>query len=194
MQIESTRDGVGLFFLVAQLLLTPFLVPEWSFAHLAEPVYLAALAAILTSLLVLGLRATGRRGSNLERQALALFLAGMPLIYLASWALKPEPGWLAIELGGLVVYATLALLGWTRSVWFLAIGIAAHGLLWDAWHLGRTPFVPDWYALGCLLVDVGLGIYVATEVPRFRPRGRRSVAILPEQIQAGTQRADLRAE
>jgi hypothetical protein len=194
MRIESTRDGVGLFFLVAQLCVTPFLVPEWSLAHLAEPVYLATLASIVTSVLILGLRALGRRGSGLERQALALFLAGMPVIYIASWALKPEPGWLAIELLGLCVFAALAFLGWTRSVWFLAGGIAAHGLFWDAWHHGRVTFVPDWYALGCFLVDVGLGIYVATEVPRFRSRGRRSVAILPEQIQTGAQRPDLRAE
>lgn len=194
MRIESPRDGVGLLFLVAQLVATPLVVPDWAFSHLWQPVYVAAIASILTSLLILGLRVSGRRGSGLERQALALFLAGMPLIYLASWALAPEPGWLGIELVGLVVYGTLAFLGWKRSVWFLAAGIAAHGVFWDAWHHGRVGFVPDWYAVGCFIVDVGLGIYVATEVPRFEEQRRGSVAVLPEQIETGTQRPDLRAQ
>jgi hypothetical protein len=181
MRIESTRDALGLFFLVAELAVTPFIVPDWSLAHLVEPPYLAALASIITSLLILGLWIAGKRGSQLERQVLALFLAGMPVIYLASLALEPQPGWLAIELVGLVLFVGLAFLGWTRSVWFLAGGIAAHGVFWDAWHHGRVEFVPSWYTLGCFIVDVGLGIYVATQVPRFRLRAiSRRAAYSPQ--------------
>lgn len=158
MRSETLRDALGLCFLVLQLIATPFLVPEWKLAHLTEPVYLATVASILVSLLILGLRIAKRRGSDLERHALASFLAGMPIIYIASWVRRPEPGWLAIESVGLVVFVAWAYLGWRRSVWFLATGIVAHGLSWDAWHLGRVAFVPDWYALGCFIVDVGLGI------------------------------------
>jgi hypothetical protein len=193
MRVESTRDGLGLLFLVVQLVMTPFLVPAWTLGQLGTPVYVATVASILTSLFLLVLRAFGERGSALERRALALFLAGMPVIYVASWALEPAPGWLTIELVGVVVFVALAYLGWTRSIWFLAAGIAGHGVFWDAWHHGRTPFVPDWYALGCFLVDVGIGAYVACEAPRFE-RPRPSVAILPEQIESGAQRADLGAK
>ena len=46
------------------------------------------------------------------------------------------------------------------SPWFLAIGLLAHGLAWDLWHLdGRV--VPRWYGWACALVDVGLALLVS---------------------------------
>ena len=78
-----------------------------------------------------------------------------------------------------MIFAVLAVAGLRGSGWYLAVGIAAHGLAWDLWHHGRTTFIPDWYTIGCLIVDVGWGLYAASRVAvwdaessrleRFRP-------------------------
>jgi hypothetical protein len=61
----------------------------------------------------------------------------------------------------------LALLGWKRSPWFLAVGIATHGIAWDAWHFKTSPFIPDWYCVFCLAIDLTLAVYVALRVRRY---------------------------
>jgi hypothetical protein len=175
--IGRARDVAGLACLYAQLLAAWWILPDHSLAHAGDPVHLAAFAGIATSIAIAMLRCAGIRGSSAERILLALFLGGMPFVYVASWLVAPEPGWLAIELVGIGVYVPLAVLGMTRSAWFLAVGIIAHGLGWDLWHHGRTTFVPDWYTVGCLVADVGIGLYTATQVPRFdrKPEPRHAV-------------------
>jgi hypothetical protein len=96
---------------------------------------------------------------------LALFLLGMPTVYLGSLALHGgNRSWLTTELIGQIAFATLAIAGLRGSGWILVAGLAAHGLAWDLWHHGRTPFMPDWYAVGCLIVDVGWALYAASRV------------------------------
>jgi hypothetical protein len=176
------RDLAGLACLYAQLVASWWIVPDWSLSHVGEPVFLAAIGGVATSVSIALLRLSGMRGSSAERALLALFLGGMPFVYVASWLVAPEPGWLGIELVGVMIFVPLAVLGATRSAWYLAGGIAAHGLLWDVWHHGRTTFVPDWYTIGCLVADVGIGLYTATQVPFFRrdhdpvPAGARPFA------------------
>ncbi|MDX2166030.1 MAG: hypothetical protein SF182_03170 [Deltaproteobacteria bacterium] len=170
------RDLVGFAFLYAQLLSTFWLVPDWSPAHLLQPVYLAAVGGIVTTFAITGIRVSGRRGSVIERLLLAVFLAGMPLIYLSSWLLAPQSGWLAGELLGVAWFVGLAIAGWRGSIWWLAIGIAAHGVGWDLWHYRHATFIPNWYAVGCLLTDLSLGLYVATQAPAFaRPSAPHAV-------------------
>jgi hypothetical protein len=175
------RDLGGLACLYAQLIASWWIVPDWSLSHLGEPVFLAAIGGIATSVSIALLRLSGMRGSSAERALLALFLGAMPFVYVASWLVSPEPGWLGIELVGVMIFVPLAVLGATRSAWFLAGGIAAHGLLWDVWHHGRTSFVPDWYTIGCLVADVGIGLYTATQVPFFR-RDHDPVAASPRPL------------
>jgi hypothetical protein len=160
-------DLVGFAFLYAQLASTFWLVPDWSLSHLGEPAFQAAAGNILAGAAITAIRFSGRRGSDAERLLLAVFLAAMPLIYLSSWFLAPQPGWLAGELVGVVIFGTLAVLGWRGSIWWLALGIAAHGLFWDLWHYDRATFIPNWYALGCLITDVSLGVYVALQAQAF---------------------------
>ena len=161
-----SRDVVGLVALVVSVVAVLPLFPDVPWRHLAEPSYQAALALMVTAAVILGQRARGRRGSAFERWWLALFLAGMPLVYLADWAVAGSAhtvGWLGVELAGFVIFASLAVLGVRRSPWFLVAGIVGHGLGWDLWHHG-VGFVPDWYATGCLVADLGLGVYAATQV------------------------------
>jgi hypothetical protein len=153
--------------LYAQLLTTG-LVPEWSARHFAEPVYLAVIANAAAVAFITLVRVTRSRGSRAERTTLALFLAGMPLIYLSSWLLSPEPGWLWVEVLGVAIFTTLAWLGSERSPWFLALGILAHGVLWDVWHHDRTSFIPNWYAIGCAITDFAVAFYAAVQVPWFK--------------------------
>jgi hypothetical protein len=72
-----------------------------------------------------------------------------------------------IELLGLVVYVALAVLGLKVSPWFLVVGIAAHGLAWDSWHY-HSAYIPNWYAIACLLADIGLSVYIAARIPAWR--------------------------
>ena len=106
----------------------------------------------------------GQRASTFERVWLAGFLAGMPLVYVASWVVRGGgTGWLAIELLAVPAYGVLAILGLKRPL-LLAIGIAAHGLLWDAWHLASTPVIPRWYAGACLAADVAIAVYFGLRI------------------------------
>jgi hypothetical protein len=87
-----------------------------------------------------------------------------------------HPVWLWVELFGLPVYAGLAVAGLKRSPWFLVAGIAAHGVGWDSWHYLNAAYIPTWYVTGCLLVDVSLGLYLATRVPAWRDWERTRTA------------------
>ncbi len=163
----TTRDVMAFTFLYAQLFAAQWLVPDWSLAHLVEPVYQASAAVVVTVVGITLIRLSGRRGSWSERLLLALFLGAMPFVYVLSYLRAPQPGWLPIELFGIVLYVVPAVLGMRRSAWYLAGGILAHGLLWDLSHFDHTAFIPNWYAIGCLIADIGLGVYAALQVPAF---------------------------
>ncbi len=163
--------------LAAATALTAFtltLVPSWSGA-LADPCHQAAIAAAATIVILFATRLIGPRAIPFERTLMAAFLIAMPLVYVASWLTTGGGAtmWLWIEIAGVPVYAALAILGLKRSPWFLVAGIAAHGVAWDAWHLGSA-YIPDWYAIGCLLVNVGMSLYVAARIPAWRAAPVRS--------------------
>lgn len=110
-------------------------------------------------------RATPHSQLAAERFVLAAFLGGMPVVYFAQYLAtdgNAQPGgWLWLELAGILIFVTLAVLGLKTSPWFLVIGIVAHGLGWDSWHYRNSPYIADWYSTGCLLVDITIGAYAA---------------------------------
>jgi len=163
--LERMALGLATVLTVAAL----YVVPAWT--DLLDPSILATIAGAVTLILVYVARWRGDAGVAFERGLLALFLAGMPVVYLARWfAFRPEnspPAWLAVELAGLGIFGLLAVLGLKRSPWFLAIGIVGHGIVWDVSHV-TAPFMPSWYWIMCLLVDVGLGLYAAARIPSWR--------------------------
>lgn len=138
------------------------LVPDLTRATLLHPTFAAVLTAVLLLVWLLALRPAPRD----ELRALAAFLFLMPTVYLAAFALdwflngRGELVWLMIEAAGQIVFAVFALLGVRRGPGWLAAGILLHGIGWDLWHYGLTAYMPDWYALACLAVDVGWSIYV----------------------------------
>ena len=151
---------------------TLYMVPSWQ--ALGDPFLLGAVGGAVT---VVCLWVTRWRGAlKFERAWLAVFLVGMPLIYVMGWFVARDhaaSSWLWVELLGLAIYAAFAVLGLKKSAWFLVIGIAGHGIAWDAWHYKDSAYVPDWYAVACLLVDLALGAYVAVRVPAYREARRR---------------------
>jgi hypothetical protein len=139
-----------------------YLVPSWHDEYF-EPCHMAMIASGVLIVLLYVARWMGPSGTAIERTALTIFLAGMPLVYMA----RSEREWLWLEGVGLVIFGACATLGMKRSVWFLAAGIAAHGIAWDSWHyFGVSPFMPSWYTLGCLLVDIGIGAYAGVRAAR----------------------------
>lgn len=144
------------------------LAPESPLLHPLLPPYFATLAAVLVAAQLVVLRLLPRRRVRLEKLVLALFLGAMPLIYLwAAW-LANEAGAMKLEAVGLLLFGSLAIWGWLRSPAIIAAGIVAHGVAWDAWHHGHSAYMPDWYALGCLLVDLALGLLVFTQLRAYR--------------------------
>jgi hypothetical protein len=146
-------------------------VPSWENA-LTDVRLQAAIFAGATIVVLLVTRFLGSAGIAIERAWTAVFLAGMPVVYIVSWLVAKggaaHPAWLSVELLGLPVYAGLAVAGLRRSPWFLVAGIAAHGLGWDSWHYLNAAYIPIWYVTACLLVDLGISLYLATRVPAWR--------------------------
>jgi hypothetical protein len=147
-----------------------YLAPSWQ--GILTDVCLQAMAISgATIVLLYGTRLLGGRGIAIERVVLALFLAAMPVVYILRWLMARDgagSGWLGAELFGFVIFAAVALMGLKVSPWYLAGGIAAHGIAWDSWHYSiHETYMPHWYAIACLLVDVGLGMYVAARIPAY---------------------------
>ena len=141
--------------LVAATASLAWIVPESPFAHLDDPSHWGVLGYLGCVGALAGRWWRGRLRP--PRRLLAIFLTGMPLVYLANWLRwGGDPTWLGIETVGLILFGTAAWLGCSRSGLLLASGIATHAV-WDAAHLGGPSFVPDWYATGCAIVDVALG-------------------------------------
>jgi hypothetical protein len=157
----SRKDMAGLVALGICTILTLALVPGASLMRPVTPPDQAIYGFLLT-LVALGLfRALGRVRS--ERIWLAVLLALMPVVYIRSGLAQDPPANLTIELVGLALFVGLAIGGILQSPWLLVLGLLAHGLAWDIWHLDGA-VVPRWYALACVAVDIGLAAYAATRV------------------------------
>ena len=141
-----------------------------------DPCLLAAVATVVIVVFLWATRWQGLRGVSFERNLLAAFLVGMPLVYVARYLFastgRAANHWLWIEVLGVIIFAALAVLGLKRSPWFLAIGIVAHGLAWDSWHYRNSTYIPEWYAIACLAVDLALSAYVAARVPAYQRASR----------------------
>ncbi len=151
------REAFVVVGLIAQQAYVVATVPP-SALHLTEPTTLATVAAIVVTAYLLA-SVVAPALAAWRRLALALFLGGMPLVYVASALRHGDVRDLLVELPGLVVFGGLAIAGYLRAPWLLGAGIIAHGVAWDAWHHGHSAYVPDWYSAGCLVADLGVGLF-----------------------------------
>ena len=69
---------------------------------------------------------------------------------------------LVIESIIMLGFAAFAVLGFKRSLWLAAAGLAAHGIM-DSFHahIVTNPGVPEWWPGFCLGYDVGAGFWLA---------------------------------
>jgi hypothetical protein len=171
---QALKDVLAILALVGSCIVACFLVPDLPWRHLGEPAYGGALSALFVLAAIFIARLFGPRGARAERIIFALFLIGMPQVYLGGWVRAGSfiGPWLWLELLGAAIFTTLGILGVFRSPYLLVIGIAGHGIFWDAWHYHRVNYIPDWYAIGCLVVDIGFALYALSRVPFWRAHGR----------------------
>ena len=162
-------ERIALIFMTILTAFGLYQVPSWSSSFL-DPCHLASIACGVTVACLYATRFLGTKALMIEPILLTLFLAGMPLVYIASWLVTggASSAWLGVEILGLPLYVSLAVLGLKRSPWFLVVGIAAHGIAWDSWHYSHSAYIPNWYAIGCLLADVSISTYIATRIPTWR--------------------------
>jgi hypothetical protein len=146
------------------------IVPGAAWTDLATPETRALYAYFVALIALAWCQRTSR--FRAEQIVLALFLAGMPLIYLEAYLVRGGP--IVPELLGLVLFGVLAALSLWRSPWFAVGGLALHGLGWDLWHLDSP--VPAWYAIACAAIDVALAVHAAARVTQRR----RASDTLPE--------------
>jgi hypothetical protein len=140
------------------------LAPESPFAHLESPPYTATVGAAIAGIALMVIRFLMRRNLQLEKFVLAVFLAAMPVIYLWSALEAGDSNGIMLESLGIVIYGGLAVFGLFKSPLALGLGIAAHGLIWDWLHHNRSAYIPNWYSLGCLIVDVAFALLVLTQI------------------------------
>lgn len=141
-----------------------------------DPCLIAAAASVV---IVTRLWLTRWRVSHaviFERNLLTGFLVAMPLVYVSRYLFastgRAATYWLWVEVLGTLIFTALAVLGVTRSPWYLAIGMVLHGVAWDTWHYRNSTYIPDWHAIACLAVDLAFGAYVAARVPAYRRASR----------------------
>ena len=141
-----------------------------------DPFLLAAGTTVVLLAFLWVTRWLGSHAVIFERNLLAAFLVGMPLVYVTRYLFAStghaQNFWLWVEVLGIPIFAALALLGVKRSPWFLAIGMLLHGLGWDTWHYRNSAYIPDWYAIACLAADLAFGTYVAARVPAYQRASR----------------------
>lgn len=140
------------------------LVPGAAWQDFAKAEMLAAIAAVVVALALLGLRLLPVRRPGLERFIYAAFLAGMPFIYVAAALLQGDTPGLPIELIGVPLFVGLAAYGYYRSFLVIGLGIIAHGIGWDLWHHGAATSIASWYPAACLLADLTLGFLALTQL------------------------------
>src|SRR5262245_42173234 len=99
------------------------IAPQSPFADLSNPAYFAVIAATLVLLALVAARLSPSPSLRIERLLLALFLGGMPVIYLRAVLLAGDRSALPMEVVGLVVFVAIAIIGYRRSVLVLGLGI-----------------------------------------------------------------------
>jgi hypothetical protein len=82
---------------------------------------------------------------------------------------------LAIEIAVGLVFSVFAILGFTKSMWLAAIGIAGHGLFDFFVHhtLVTNPGMPVWWPGFCGTIDIVIGGWLASQLWKASKTVRR---------------------
>jgi len=111
------------------------------------------------------------------KQAASAGLMIAAFIYIGFAWFYGERQWLIVELLGVGVYGTAALLALRYSVLWLAVGWGLHPIwdLWVHWLGPGTHIVPAWYAIACLSFDLLVAGYIVmrSDMKSLLIRGQR---------------------
>lgn len=111
---------------------------------------------------------------TLRLWARALFVAAAIYVGFALVA-HASTQWIFVEVGGLVLFAALAVLGLRYSPWVLAGAWLAH-IAWDmGLHSQDAAFVPLWYPRACIGFDLVVSAYIVAMCIELR--GRSTTAL-----------------
>jgi hypothetical protein len=137
---------------------------------------------IMVGAILAGVLVVAHRRARFERVlrfwARALFVAAA--IYVGFVLVGDAPTqWLLIEVSGLVLFTTLAVVGLKYSPWVLAGAWFAH-IAWDTLlHPQNMAFVPQWYPPLCIGFDLVVGAYIIFVYGRFRKQVTPNKALQP---------------
>lgn len=89
-----------------------------------------------------------------------LFVAAGAYVGFATVG-APGSVWLLVEVAHVIAFGAFALLGWSRSPYWVAAGWALHPL-WDGWHLvgPGSGFTPPFYAIACVSFDWVVALFI----------------------------------
>ncbi|HRW07099.1 MAG TPA: hypothetical protein P5121_18475 [Caldilineaceae bacterium] len=115
------------------------------------------------------------RGLQREPMILALGLIVAAIIYVGFALVWGNTQWVAIEIGGLLLYTVFVLLAQRHNLVWLAVGWAVHPL-WDIglhWLGQGHTVAPEWYIFACLSFDLVVAGYMVTRLNRWKPNASR---------------------
>lgn len=128
-----------------------------------HPLFLEIIIGVFAALVLAFLVRKWRAPDPIAFWRMALVIAAC--IYVAFAIIGKNWAYLPMELVGLILYGSFALLSLRFSLYFLVAGWTLH-VLWDIFlHPGGHPgYVPDWYPGVCLGFDLLIGAYLIWEI------------------------------
>ena len=115
-----------------------------------------------------------RSGLDRDRAFYSTVLIVVALYYVLFAAMSGSIETVLVESIGVTLFATAAVVGFKRSMWIVAAGLAGHGLF-DAvhGHIVENSGVPAWWPAFCSAYDVAAGGILAWLTTRRIEGGQR---------------------
>ena len=157
--MPASRSALAFGLLALATAAALLFVPDWPHRHLDDPAYWGVIGYLAILPFLWGARHQTFGPATRNRQLILLFLLALQVVYVAGWLrFGGSPTELVVQLAGLALWIGIAALA-RRADLVLWLGCAAHAA-WDGFHHGRIDFIPGWYALACLVIDLGMGLFV----------------------------------
>ena len=120
------------------------------------------LVAVILGLAVVGFAATSGFDGDRAFYPTALIVIASYYVLFASMGAASHPT-LAIEIAVALVFSVFAVLGFKKSMWLTAAGIAGHGFFDFFVHhaLVTNPGMPVWWPGFCGTIDIVIGGWLA---------------------------------
>ncbi len=120
-----------------------------------QPITAGALLALPTVALLAALP------DRLATSGAALLLVSVAAVYLGFAFADGSPKRIALEVVGLVLYGSAALIGLDGPAWVIPTALALHPV-WDGMHHPRAlAGAPVWYPTACAMFDLLVAAWIA---------------------------------